>query len=463
MDSPGVQTQFAPVAPAEAPKSREAAPGKKRDDQSEGKEATAAAAALTASFAEILQSKRQDLKAGTEDRAKNDPAAKGKKIGHKIAKDRIPLTQGQTVAADKRVKQPVTGAQNKAVQEDAAAFAGLAAKTIPEKSLIGEKKDSVQPAEISKKAGLTAVEEAQLKEMIQKHGVMSGRKDITAQMKGFVDGEHLNRPEGVGAVKSMTAMEGEVLKNLSGSDETQTPQKLKAGKPGKAQHAFAMRDQAEGEGKAFQTAPSTDTLKEEFANLMENSPDKLSAADHTKIQGAAGAGNSEVRDATAGAGPISFTPQGKGIDNPTPVRPPAVMSQVLDGAVEVLRNGSGRVALTLQPPQLGTLDLDIVVKDNHVTMIMLADNQEVKQMLQSGMDDLRNALQDKGYQIDRMEVLVQNRPDDAGAGFWQQAGFAGNDSSGRERRKSEPEAAPAVERLAERTIRSGENGISIFA
>ena len=107
------------------------------------------------------------------------------------------------------------------------------------------------------------------------------------------------------------------------------------------------------------------------------------------------------------------------------------MSQVLDGAVEVLRNGSGRVALTLQPPRLGTLDLDVAVKDNRVTMIMLADNQEVKQMLQSGMDDLRNALQDKGFQIDRMEVLVQNRPDDAGAGFWQQAGFAGNDSSGK--------------------------------
>jgi flagellar hook-length control protein FliK len=145
------------------------------------------------------------------------------------------------------------------------------------------------------------------------------------------------------------------------------------------------------------------------------------------------------------------------------VKPQAVMSQVLDGAVEVLRNGSGRVALALQPPQLGKLDLDVAVKDNRVTMIMLADNQEVKQMLQAGMDDLRNAQQDKGFQIDRMEVLVQNRPDDGGAGFWQQAGFSGNDSSGREQRKSKPEAAPAVQRLAERMIRSGENGISIFA
>ncbi len=61
MDSPGMQIQFDPVAPAETPRSRDAAPVKKRDDQSEGREGTAAAAALTASFAEILQSKRQDL------------------------------------------------------------------------------------------------------------------------------------------------------------------------------------------------------------------------------------------------------------------------------------------------------------------------------------------------------------------------------------------------------------------
>jgi flagellar hook-length control protein FliK len=149
--------------------------------------------------------------------------------------------------------------------------------------------------------------------------------------------------------------------------------------------------------------------------------------------------------------------------SPSAVKPQAVMSQVLDGAVEVLRNGSDRLALTLQPPRLGTLDLDVAVKDNRVTMIMLADNQEVKQMLQSGMEDLRNALQDKGFQIDRLEVLIQNRPDDAGAGFWQEAGFAREDSPGREQRKSEPEAVPVVQGPAERTIRSGEHGISIFA
>ncbi|HEX7503954.1 MAG TPA: flagellar hook-length control protein FliK [Syntrophales bacterium] len=463
MDSPGVQIQFDPVAPADMPKSRDAAPVKKRDDQSEGTEANAAAASLTASFAEILQSKKQDLKAGSGEHTKKDHTASGKKIGQKVPGDRESLTNGQTVAVDKRAKQPITGAQVQAVKENTAASAETATKTLQDKPLIKENKDPQQAAELPKKGALSAAEEAQLKEMIQKNGVLSGRKDTTAQVKGFVDGEHLSRPEGVGAVKSMTAQEGEVLKNLSGGDEAQTPQKLKTGKPGKAQQSFALRDNPDSEGKSSLSNPSVDKAKQEFADLMENTQDKLASAGQSKkqaVQKDTGADNHGVIPAR---NDMAASVQDRSAGNAAAVKPQAVMSQVLDGAVEVLRNGSGRVALTLQPPQLGKLDLDISVKDNRVTMIMLADNQEVKQMLQSGMDDLRNALQDKGFQIDRMEVLVQNRPDDAGAGFWQQAGFTGNDSSGREQRKSEPEAAPAVQRLAERTIRSGENGISVFA
>ena len=49
---------------------------------------------------------------------------------------------------------------------------------------------------------------AEVKELIQKNGVLSGRKDTTAQVKGSIDGEHLKRPEGVGAVKSMMAQAG---------------------------------------------------------------------------------------------------------------------------------------------------------------------------------------------------------------------------------------------------------------
>jgi flagellar hook-length control protein FliK len=545
MDSPGVQMQYEPVAPADMPKSREAAPGKKRDDQAEGRETAAASAALTVSFAEILQSKRLDLKAGAEESAKQRTAVKANKLTHHklvnqdgemqslpvngqttgaeesakqglavkankfnhhklVKKDgeiqSLPVKeqtagaeesakQGPAVKANKfnhhklvkedgeiqslpvkeqaavgkQVRKTVSDVQARATRENVATPAETASKTIQEKPLVTGNRDSVQPVELPKKGALSEAEEAQLKELIQKNGAMPGRKDTTAQMKGFVNGEPLNRPEGIGAVKTMTAREGEVLKNLSGDDETQTPQKLRMGKPGKAQHASALRDVTEGEEKAFQSISSADKMKQEFANQMENAQDKLASAGLSKKQSIQQDAGQENRGVFLARGDHAAPAQDKSVGSPFSVRPQAVMSQVLDGAVEVLRNGSGRMALTLQPPRLGTLDLDVAVKDNRVTMIMLADNQEVKQMLQSGMDDLRNALQDKGFQIDRLEVLVQNRPDNAGSGFWQEAGFAGDDSRGREERKREREAAPAVQGQAERTIRSGENGISIFA
>jgi flagellar hook-length control protein FliK len=438
MDSPGVQMQFDPVAPAEMPKSRDVAPGKKRDDQAESREATATAAALTVSFADILQSKRQELKVGTE------TAPKGKKSSHKTAEERALLVKGQT----------------KAVKEDTAASA---TKTGQEISLIKESKDSVQPAELSKKGNLSAAEEAQLKEMIQKNGAITGRKDTTAQMKGFVDGEPLNRPEGIGAVKTMTAREGEVLKNLSGDDEAQTTQKLKTGKQGKTQHAAALRGISEGEEKAFQSVSSADKTKQEFANLMENAQDKMTSTGQSKKQSVQKDLGAENREVFLARGDMAAPVQDRSTGSTSAVRPQAVISQVVDGTVEVLRNGSGRMALTLQPPRLGTLDLDVAVKDNRVTMILLADNQEVKQMLQAGMDDLRNALQDKGFQIDRLEVLVQNQPDNAGSGFWQEAGFARGDSPGSDQQSREPEATPAVQGSRERMALAGESGISIFA
>jgi len=139
------------------------------------------------------------------------------------------------------------------------------------------------------------------------------------------------------------------------------------------------------------------------------------------------------------------------------------MGQVLEGAAQILRDGSGRMVLNLQPPRLGTLDLDVVVQDNRVRMVMLADNQEVKQLLQAGMDDLRSALQDKGFEIDRLEVLVQNRPDGDGDGFRREAGFARGDSRGGNERKHGQDGGTPEPGIPVRPSRSGDGGLSVFA
>ena len=461
MDSPGVQIQLDPVAPPEAPKSRDVAPGKKRDDQGEAREASAAAAALTVSFADILRSKRLDIKTGSQEREKKDPLLKTKPAGQKEGNEALLQVNGQLAAGRKRLRQPAIEVQAKETLDHAKELAGAAMKAGTIKGLNGDSQEAVQSAEPTKKGVLSPAEMNLLKEMIQNNGSLAVQKKA-AQMKGFVNGEPLNRREGIGAVKSMTAKEGEVLKNLSGGEEFQAPQKLKAGKSARTQQAFVMRDTPDGGENAAPAVSSADAMKQEFAGLAEGQQDKLAAAGSMKKQGATGGSNSEIHEAPAGAGTISVQ-AGRGIDNPAAARPQAVMSQVLDGATQILRDGSGRVTLTLQPPRLGTLDLDVVVQDNRVQMVMLADNQEVKQMLQAGMEDLRNALQDKGFQIDRLEVLVQNRPDDAGSNFWQEAGFGREDSAGREERKREQESVHSAQGSPARPVRTGESGISVFA
>ena len=457
MDSPGVQIQLDPVAPPEGPKSRDVAPGKKRGDQGETKEAAASAAALTVSFADILRSKRQDIKTGAAEREEKEPLlTKTRPAGRKEGDEALLQIKGRLSAARKPVKQPAIEVQGKETLDQARDLAGAAMKTGT-----GKGQEAVQPAELTKKGSLTPAEEALLKEMIQNNGSLAAQKKA-AKMTGFVNGEPLNRREGIGAVKSMTAKEGEILKNLSGGEETEAPKKFRAGKSARSQQLSVPREAPENEGRAAQATPFAETVKQELAGQAENAWEKLTAAGEGKKQQAAGGSNQEIREMPAGAGMISVL-QGRGIDSAATARPQAVMNQVLDGATQVLRDGSGRVVLTLQPPQLGTLDLDVVVQDNRVKMILLADNQEVKQMLQAGMEDLRNALQDKGFQIDRLEVLVQNRPDDAGSDFWQEAGLAREDAPHREGRKREEQAEGTTQGSTMRSVRAGDSGLSVFA
>ena len=112
MDSPGVQIQLAPVAPPEAPKTRDVAPGKKRDDRGETRDG-AATAALTVSFAEILQSKRLDLKIGAEERTKREPAMKTKQTGLRKRSVALLPVKGQLAAGGSESSSPLSKCRQK--------------------------------------------------------------------------------------------------------------------------------------------------------------------------------------------------------------------------------------------------------------------------------------------------------------------------------------------------------------
>ena len=199
--------------------------------QGEAKDAAAAAAALTVSFADILRSKRQDIKTGAEEREKTDPLLKTKPAGRKEGEDALLQANGQLAAGRKRLRQPAIEVQAKETLDHAKELAGAAMKAGTGKGLSVDSQEAGQSAELTKKGALTPAEEALLNEMIQKNGNLAAQKKA-AQMTGFVNGEPLTRREGIGAVKSMTAKEGEVLKNLSGGEEDRGTEEVQGRKIG---------------------------------------------------------------------------------------------------------------------------------------------------------------------------------------------------------------------------------------
>jgi flagellar hook-length control protein FliK len=89
-------------------------------------------------------------------------------------------------------------------------------------------------------------------------------------------------------------------------------------------------------------------------------------------------------------------------------RTQAIINQILD-AKQAMNGDFGRIRIVLSPPNLGTVDLEIVVRNERVEVVMTADNSRVQQTLQSSADDIRNAMQRHDLKIESFQVLLQDQ------------------------------------------------------
>ena len=128
----------------------------------------------------------------------------------------------------------------------------------------------------------------------------------------------------------------------------------------------------------------------------------------------------------------------------------------------------GRVRIALNPPNLGTLDMDVMVRGTKVHVVLQTDNNEVKQILQSHVESLRGALRSQGLVADSIQVLTQDKTDGGGYGYERNEPFFG-ESGGRERDGSGRDESGAVSRYVPpspgeepRSVRS-DGRISVFA
>ncbi len=101
--------------------------------------------------------------------------------------------------------------------------------------------------------------------------------------------------------------------------------------------------------------------------------------------------------------------RGEGILSPG--RQAMLMTEVIDAARPLVQQDGGRVRISLSPPSLGDLDIDVRVKKDGVELFVVANNSDVQQTLCSHADQLRKALSEQGLNMDRFQVVVGERSD----------------------------------------------------
>ena len=149
-----------------------------------------------------------------------------------------------------------------------------------------------------------------------------------------------------------------------------------------------------------------------------------------------------------------------------------IIDQVAGAIKETATNDGGRVKITLNPPSLGKLEMDVTVRNGKVEVVLVADNKDVQQTLNANIEKLKDSLSNQGLTIDRCDVSLQDNKEEYQQNFSRQAyyqdGGSARDGDGR-RGNSEEEinsgagAATALRpELISRTINDTEN-ISLFA
>ena len=84
------------------------------------------------------------------------------------------------------------------------------------------------------------------------------------------------------------------------------------------------------------------------------------------------------------------------------------LGQIVDKAVFRFRNGQSEVRIDLKPDSLGHVRLQIVTENHQVTLRIMAESHAAKNLIDSGIGQLKADLQAQGLRVDELEVSVAN-------------------------------------------------------
>jgi len=149
-------------------------------------------------------------------------------------------------------------------------------------------------------------------------------------------------------------------------------------------------------------------------------------------------------------------------------RQTVLLTQIIEAAQPLMQHGGGRVLISLNPPSLGALEIDVRVKNETVELFVIANNQDVQQTLCSHVEQLRKALIDQGLNMDRFQVVVGDRSGGQQGGGPRQEGMPGwqreshNDRGGYRPEGDEETASDGMRKAVRTDVYPSVGGINVF-
>ncbi|MBI5559365.1 MAG: flagellar hook-length control protein FliK [Deltaproteobacteria bacterium] len=101
-----------------------------------------------------------------------------------------------------------------------------------------------------------------------------------------------------------------------------------------------------------------------------------------------------------------------------------VLQQLSDGVVRGLKNQEHHLVLRLYPQDLGEVKVSLTVRDDHVSVSFNMENSKVKEMLESNMEEFKDSMNQKGFNLGECSVSVGQGND--GSERWQRFELARN-------------------------------------
>jgi len=85
--------------------------------------------------------------------------------------------------------------------------------------------------------------------------------------------------------------------------------------------------------------------------------------------------------------------------------------QISTGVLRGLKESQRHLTMTLHPKELGEVKVDMMLRDNHVSLSFLMDTPKVKEILESSMQEFRQNMSQNGFELGQCSVSVNQDND----------------------------------------------------